>query len=352
MNRDLTGAVVVITGASAGIGRAAALRFADEGARLVLTARQPAALESLAHECEARGCAAIAVPADVTDEGQVQDVARRAVERFGPIDVWVNNAAVAAFGRFEETPADIFQRVFDVNFFGYVNGARVALPHFREQGYGTLINVSSVVGTIGQPYTTAYTSSKWAIRGLTQSLQGELSLDEARDINVCSVLPAAIDTPLFHTAANYTGRAARPLDPIYSADMVANTIVSVARHPRRETYAGMAGRLATLAHILLPGPAIRIFARQVEYNHFEPRVQPPTRGNLFEPFDDAHRVSGGWLGSADAARAGAWPAGLAPLAMAAAGIATALWAARRWRRHRRRRLETPQRIRRLLPAAK
>ncbi len=295
MKRELHGSVVVITGASAGIGRATALRLADEGAKLVLAARREDALEELAVECEQRGSVALAVATDVADEPQVQTLAQKAVDRFGRIDVWVNNAAVSAFGRFEETPPDVFRRVMETNFFGYVHGARAALRQFREQGHGTLINVSSVVGVLGQPYTSAYVSSKWAVRGLSETLRNELKLDDAKDLQVCTVLPAAIDTPLFRVAANFTGRVAKPLDPVYEADRVAKTIVSLARKPRREVYVGPAGRLAALQHTLTPSLVETVFSRQVDRGHFEDRVQAPTRGNLYEPLQGWATVSGGFI---------------------------------------------------------
>jgi NAD(P)-dependent dehydrogenase (short-subunit alcohol dehydrogenase family) len=147
--------VVVITGASAGIGRSTALEFAERGASVVLVARRAEALDDLARECEDAGGRALAAPADVTDEEALRDVVRRSVERFGRIDVWVNNAAVSAFGRFEEVPSDVYRRVIETNLFGYVNGARAALAQFHEQGRGVLINVSSVVGVGAIPYTNS-----------------------------------------------------------------------------------------------------------------------------------------------------------------------------------------------------
>src|SRR2546423_6176232 len=152
MNK-LADAVIVITGASTGIGRAAALELARLHATVVLISRRRAVLERLARECETLGGRALAVAADVTDAKAISSAARTAFEAFGKIDVWINNAAVTLFGRLEDSPADAYRRVIDTNLFGCVHGARAVLPYFRAQGRGTLINVSSVVVRVGQPYT-------------------------------------------------------------------------------------------------------------------------------------------------------------------------------------------------------
>ncbi|WP_219420009.1 SDR family NAD(P)-dependent oxidoreductase [Pseudonocardia nigra] len=196
--------VVVVTGASSGIGRATALACATKGAAVVLAARREGALEAVARECEALGGTALAVPTDVTVGDAVQHLARRAVERFGRIDVWVNCAAVTAFAPFQEIPLDDFRRILDVNIMGYVHGARAALPYLRDQGKGVLIDVASIVSAVPQPYTQAYSMTKAAIRVLGASLRQELWLDGATHVKVCTVLPATIDTPFFEHTANYT----------------------------------------------------------------------------------------------------------------------------------------------------
>jgi short-subunit dehydrogenase len=323
MPRKLRDAVVAITGASSGIGRATALACARQGASLVLAARREQPLHALAAECQQLGGRAIVVPTDVTNEEAVRHLARRAVETFGRIDVWVNNAAVSLFGRFEETPLDAYRRVVDTNLFGYVHGARAALPYFREQGSGVLINNASVVATVGQPFTSAYVATKWAIRGLSECLRQELALDAAKDIHVCTILPASIDTPLFQHAANYTGRAVKPMNPVYDAEEVARAIVHLAEHPRREVMVGNAGRVLAFVHAIAPTIAERMLAHRVEKEHFQDRLVPRSAGNLFEPMSEWTGVGGGWM--ADAGMAPRRPAFTTGLMAIVPALAAWLW---------------------------
>jgi NAD(P)-dependent dehydrogenase (short-subunit alcohol dehydrogenase family) len=263
-----------------------------------LAARRGAALDQVAQECVARGGQAIAVPTDVSDAQAVQELARRTVERYGRIDVWVNDAAVSAFGPFQEIPMEDFRRVLDVNVMGYVHGARAALPILREQGQGVLINVSSVVGVVAQPYTHAYTMSKFAIRALSGSLRQELQLEGVRGVKVCTVLPATIDTPLFQHAANYTGRAVRAMPPVYAPERVARTIVNLVRRPRREVVVGPMGHALVMQSRLTPGLVERLMAIQVDRTHLSrDRPAPASSGNLYQPAAGPGSAHGGWDGA-------------------------------------------------------
>lgn len=293
----LKGSTVVITGASSGIGRAAALAFADRGADLVLAARRQEALEEVARECRARGADAVAAATDMADPEAVEDLARRAIDRHGRIDVWVNNAAVTSFGSFLDTPLTEIRRIVDVNLMGYVHGARAALSHFHERGRGSLINVSSVVGVVSQPYTHAYCMTKFAIRSLSASLRQELLVHGAKKIHVCSVLPATIDTPIFTHAANHTGRRVVPMSPVYSPERAARAIVDLVRKPRREVVVGPAGRGLVVQSSLSPGAAERMMGSQVERSHLSDKEpEPDGSGNLFQPAEGTGSVHGGWGG--------------------------------------------------------
>ncbi|MEU0738956.1 SDR family oxidoreductase [Streptomyces sp. NPDC006134] len=290
--------VVVITGASSGIGRATAAAFARKGCSLVLAARREEALEAVRRECERhRGVEALVVPVDVTDAAAVDELAGRAVRRFGRVDVWVNAAAVTVFGPFEQTPLEDVRRVLDVNVMGSVHGCRAALRIMREQGRGTLVNVSSIVGVVSQPYTHAYGMSKHAVRALSASLRQELLLDEAERIHVCTVLPATVDTPLFEHAANYTGRKPVAMPPVYSPERVARTIVDLVRVPRREVVVGPMGRSMVMQSKVAPGLVERTMARQVDKTHLSrEETAPAGHGNLHVPASGEGAVHGGWGG--------------------------------------------------------
>ncbi|AUX48765.1 short-chain dehydrogenase [Sorangium cellulosum] len=315
--------VVVITGASSGIGRATALAFAERGAAVVLSARREQPLRDVAAACEQAGGKALVVPADVTNEAAVLEIARRAAESFGRLDVWVNNAAVTLFGLFEQTPSEPYRRVIETNLFGYIHGARAALAQFRRQGSGVLINVASMVSKIPEPYVSAYVASKHAIRGFSQSLRQELEVLHARDIHVCTVMPATIDTPLFQHAGNYTGRAPRAMPPVYPPERVARAIVRLARTPRREVYAGTSAPQLALLSFLAPGLAERLLARSVDRLHLHHgRTAYATNGNLFTPMVEGTAATGGWKPRRERRLLRAAAVGLAALAPALLGF---LW---------------------------
>jgi NAD(P)-dependent dehydrogenase (short-subunit alcohol dehydrogenase family) len=212
----LDGSVVVVTGASSGLGRASAVELARRGANVVVSARRQAALEETAALCRAQGSDARVVVADVTDEGAVGELARRALDINGSIDAWVNNAGVTSFGPLEDTPLDEHRRVIETNLWGSIHGARAIVPIFKRQGRGVLINVGSILSKVGQPFVPSYVISKFALRGLSDALRAELAAHPR--IHVCTLLPYAIDTPHFQSAANLIGRQPFAMPPVQSPE--------------------------------------------------------------------------------------------------------------------------------------
>lgn len=292
MDRNVRESVTVVTGASSGIGRATALNLAEQGGAVVLAARNAGALRDLVGECEARGGRALAVPTDVAVEEQVRTLFQEALDEFGRIDAWVNNAAVSLLGRFEDCPAEDFRRVVETNFFGYVHGVRAVLPYFKERRRGILVNVASVVSRVSNPFATAYAASKAAILSLSEGLRMELL--DIPDIHVCSVLPSTIDTPLFQHAGNVFGREARAMPPVYPPERVAEAIVSVIRYPRREVKVGSAGSMIALRSLLPAAVSERLLAYMVKREHFQDRPAPAKAGNLYQPAPPFNAVHGGW----------------------------------------------------------
>lgn len=248
---------------------------------MVLVARGEDALEDVAEECRALGVDVTTVATDVAVGDGVAHVVETAVARHGRVDIWVNNAALVAFGRMDEIPMNDLKRVLDVNLIGYLHGARSVLPVFRRQGAGTLINVGSALSEASQPILGSYVISKHAVRALSMVLRQELT--NTKDIHVCTIMPATVDTPLFNIAANYTGHAIRPIPPVYPPERVARTIVRCAKRPRRETYAGgVAGPLVLLQRLV---PAFTERAMTVVTEHVMLAADPvePTAGNLYAP---------------------------------------------------------------------
>ena len=284
--------VVVITGASSGIGLATALQLAARGERLVLSSRSLEALRRAEDQCRAAGAGGtLVVPADVADDAAVDTVLAEALARFGRVDAWVTTAAVVAYGRFEEVPADVFQRVVDTNVVGSANVARTALRHFRSVEAGTLVLTGSLLGEITTPFMGSYVTSKWAVRGLGRLL--EIENRDLGDVQVCVVSPGPVDTPVYRQAASYAGRVGRPPPPIDPADKVASAIVRCLDHPTARVSVGALNPVVRLGFNAMPWAFDRLVTPLMKLTGLSRERTGPTDGNVFEPQPDAEQVSGG-----------------------------------------------------------
>ena len=296
--KNLTGKVVVITGASSGFGKGAARKFSEGGASVVLAARRDNLLDELARECEAAGGQALAIHTDVRRNEDVEHLASAAVARFGRIDVWVNNAGSGALGLFEEVPLTDHVQVIETDLLGTLYGSYAAIRQFKQQGAGTLINVASVIGKVPAPYFASYAAAKHGVVGLSASIRQELEQNKVENVHVCLVEPTSFDTPFFEHAANYTGHKAVPIPPVYDPQEVIDTIVGLATQPKDEVQVGTAGTATALFHQFAPGLTEKMMGKQTHTAQMEKAAPAPdTQGNLIEPSPGVGgtEVTGGWL---------------------------------------------------------
>ena len=244
--------VVAITGASSGIGRAAAQHFARQGWRVGLIARSEENLDAARKDVvEAGGTASVAV-ADVADSGQVEAAAEHIEAELGPIDVWVNNAGVSVYGKFMDIPEEEFRRVTDVNYMGTVNGTRTALKRMLPRNKGTVVQVLSTISYRGVPLQSPYSGSKYALRGFTEAIRSELVNDRSQ-VHVTMVHPPAVNTPFYNHATSHMPKPVRPPPPVYQPEIIADAIYLAATSRRREVKVGGQTVAIALGNTLAPG---------------------------------------------------------------------------------------------------
>jgi short-subunit dehydrogenase len=292
MQQHMQTQTIVITGASSGVGKAMALELAQHGAKLVLAARREKALDELAAECNELGAVAIAVPADMRSVESIQQLAVKANEFGGAIDVWINNAGVLAAGPLEQVPAEVNEDVIKTNLLGYMHSAHTVLPYFKKQQKGVLINNISVGGWFPTPYGSAYTASKFGIRGFSEALKGELK--EFPDIHICDLYPGFLDTPGMQHAANYTGKYLKPAPPVYDPKKVARAVVSVINDPKCTTIIGAAPVFLKFAYLLFPALTRSITGSVIRTYLKRANVIQPTSGNILQTVPYGTSVEGGW----------------------------------------------------------
>ncbi|RYD73019.1 MAG: SDR family NAD(P)-dependent oxidoreductase [Verrucomicrobiaceae bacterium] len=300
--------VVVITGASAGVGRAAAHAFAREGARIGLIARSRDGLEAAKREVEELGGEALVLPADVADSNAIEAAAAAVEEQFGAIDVWVNNAMASVFSPIKETTPEEFKRVTEVTYLGYVYGTLSALKRMLPRDHGVIVQVGSALAYRGIPLQAPYCAAKHAIEGFCDSLRCELIHDKSR-VKVTMLQMPALNTPQFGWVKSRLPRKAQPVPPIFQPEVAADAILYASHHPRREFLVGWPAIKAVVGNKIAPAFADRVLANMGYDSQQHDGPEDPDRPhNLWEPVQGQHSTHGsfdaraqdwspGWLAS-------------------------------------------------------
>ena len=260
-HKPLDQQVMVLTGASSGIGLCTAILAAERGARLVLVARSEDTLQRLVEQIESNGGEAIYVVADVADREQMLHVAQAAVDHYGRIDTWINDAGVSSYSRLDKISEADSRRIFDTNFWGVVNGSLIALPYLRKQG-GALINLGSEVSEEVVPLQGMYSASKHAVKGFTDALRIEIELLDKSPVSITLIQPTAVNTPFPHNAKNYMDKEPKLPTPTIDPQRVAEAILKAATEGGRDVKVGMMAIVNTSASKFLPSLGDRMAAMQ------------------------------------------------------------------------------------------
>jgi NAD(P)-dependent dehydrogenase (short-subunit alcohol dehydrogenase family) len=284
--------VAVVTGASAGVGRATARALARRGWHLGLIARGEDGLKAAVEEANELGVRAIALPADVADHAAVREAADAVERELGPIEAWVNNAMAGVFGRFLEIPIEDLHRVTDVTYHGYVHGTRVALERMVPRDRGVVVQVGSALAYRGIPLQSAYCAAKHAIQGLTDSIRAELR-HASSAVRICEVHLPAVNTPQFRWVKSFLPKEAQPVPPIYQPEVPAEAIASVVEHPRRETWVGFPTVATILANRVAPGLLDRYLGRTgFRSQQVDEPLDRDRPFNLYRPVGGDHGAHG------------------------------------------------------------
>lgn len=330
--KPLSEQVVVLTGATSGIGLVTARKAAHEGARLVLAARNEDALRELTDELQQHGAQAIYVVADVGNEEDVRRISEAAIGHFGGFDTWINDAAVSIYGKIEDVSIDDQRRLFDTNYWGIVYGSRIACEHLRERG-GKLINLGSALSSRAIPVQGIYSASKAAVMGFTDALRMELEQDGA-PISVTLIKPGAIDSPYKEHAANYLEVEPKNPPPVYAPDAVAKAILYAAEHHSRDVVVGAGGKMITTLGNLMPSLSDKLMAKTMPAMQRTDRPQRGVhKGSLYQHGEDM-RERGGYSHTLEHSL---YTQGIRHKALAAtvvAGAAAAIYGLMRARSHR------------------
>jgi NADP-dependent 3-hydroxy acid dehydrogenase YdfG len=322
--------VVVVTGASAGVGRATAREFGGHGAKVALLARSEEGLRAAKEEVEAAGGVALAIPTDVADYGQVEAAAEKVEQELGPIDVWVNDAMTTVFAPFMEVDPEDFKRATEVTYLGQVYGTKAALERMVPRDRGTIVQVGSALAFRAIPLQSAYCGSKHAVRGFTNSVRTELEHDGS-NVRITMVELPAVNTPQFDHCKTKLPNQPQPVPPIYQPEVPARAIYWAAHHRRRDLYLGASSVATIVGNKLFPGLGDRYLARTgYDSQQTDEPVTPDRPSNLYEPVPGDHGAHGRF-DDRSSGRSYQWWAtthrGL--VAAAAVGLAGALYAALR-----------------------